>query len=319
MTTVLIGPWNDPNNPYLNSGRGQGTAAYIDGAGVAHDWEWPTAAQRAQLAAGGWSIDAFRAAGYQGAPTNAQPSTVRVDTAVGTPALPTHAIVDANISALPPGTSVTTNPVPDIVGGGAWYFLNDGPLWISNDTPAWVRDNLIWQHGGMMAARPGEFLPIPPSPVPVAPGDGTSIGPAPAQGPGVTGLVGDVLGIAGRIRDAVGGVVGGAADAVSGIAGGLLAQAGKVIETLAPTVSELALGLTSRFGDLASFIGDNLASVGEFASSMADGIASGLSTVVDDALHWLLGQLMGMVGVLVEPLRIIVRNLYGNLQPGGAI
>lgn len=215
---------------------------------------------------------------------------------------------------LAPAGPVSGPPEPEQVGPlsgveGLWMDTVSGPAWIPYGVPPWVAVSIIDQAGGLVEA-------IPRGPV-AAPSVGfPAVGPAPSGGAtapaGLSGLpriAQDVVTTARGLLAGAGAIVGSVSGDVKDAAGRLLDKTRGIIDQLVPTISELAIGLTSKFADLAEFIGGNLADVGDFAGALAGGIAGGFSEVLSDAWTWLVSALASFFELLNAP----ARNLYNSL------
>lgn len=221
---------------------------------------------------------------------------------------------------------------------GEWIPGPNGPVWIPEGVPDWVVALILEQQGTGPAAQTGPSLgalpppvtPQPPGPG-VVPGQGPSsmpvpvplppppVGPLPPSSPGGGGLSGawnTIKETAEQILSRARQYIEPAAGFIGSTVEGILGAARDVASYLAPTISELALGLTSRFGDLASFIGGNLASVGELADNLANGMASGMSLVLDDAWAWMLRSLLGFFRLLARPVQALLEPMMRGAVMG---
>lgn len=209
----------------------------------------------------------------------------------------------------------------DAGGNGTYVIARDGTvLYFDRDLPDWVRENLLQQHGGRADAptstsRPPNVPPVPsrnPGPVPGAPPVGPGGVGGGGGGGGLSGLLDRVGAVKDRIVDGVGGMVGGVASSVGDIAGGLINATREVVRLLAPTVAELALSLTHRVADTLGFIGNNLASVGDFAGALAAGLYEPFSELFGDAWTWFARGFLALFRAITSPLASALTALYSQ-------
>lgn len=256
-------------------------------------------------------------------------------------------LVEQNGGALPAAVTAPPDPAPGApppdpadpgpnntaAPQGDWVIANDGtPLYFAPGLPDWVIRDQLDQHGGLRPpGEPGPVQVTPPGragpgpggnvanvPPPGAPGSplpppGT-VAPSPGLVPRVIGAVGtvasDVADIAGRVLGAARDLLGPIGDVVGNVVGTLLDGTRKVIDFLVPTISELALGLTNKFADLAGFIGGHLADVGDFAGAMAGGMYEALAGIFDAPFVWLVKGLLWFLRLLGRPLTRLYDELY---------
>ena len=228
--------------------------------------------------------------------------------------------------------SVNANPTE---GPGMYVIAADGtPVWIDPAMPSWVIASLLEPHGGLAPGAP--VIPVPPvapvvTPPAGAPGGGATsfpvpvplppppVGPLPPppSGPSivntVTGAVGSIVNtvtdIAAKIRDGAAAVLGPVGNVLGSALDTVLGATRSIINQLVPTVSELALGLTSKFSDLASFIGGNLADLGDFAGAFAGGMYEALTGAFADAWSWLFRALLAFLRGIGNPASELTRGL----------
>lgn len=223
-----------------------------------------------------------------------------VETAAQTIAIPgdlpawvTPELIAEAAATLPPTDSVTQGP------NGALVLIDTpyGPVYAAPGAPEWVTENAIAQ--AKAAFESNTPTPAPPPPTPVMPSP--------------TGVVAVIAGTARAVLDRVGGLIKPAATAVRDVATGVMDSAKAILDRLLPTIQELAIGLTSRFADLASNIASKTIDFGTYSYQLAIDAANAMGAVLDEAWSWILKALVGFLNVLLAPLTSLYKSLTSNL------
>lgn len=173
-----------------------------------------------------------------------------------------------------------------------------GTVYIAPGAPQWVNDNAIAQ-----AKAAFEAIGTPPAPPP----------PPPPPAPSPTGVIATVVGAAQGVVNRAIDLIKPAASAVAGVAGGVVDATLSVINKLVPTIQELAIGLTSRFADLASNIAAKTIDFGTYSFQLAVDAANAMGGVLEEAWSWILNALVRFFSVLLAPLESLAKSLTSNL------
>ena len=210
--------------------------------------------------------------------------------------LPTWAtpeLVAEAAATLPMGDQVAEEQAPTLVLVDTPY----GAVYFAPGAPDWVNANAVAQ------AKAAFETGTPPAPPP----------PPPPPPPSPTGVIATVVGAAQGIVTRAIDLIRPAASAVAGVAGGVVDATLGVINTLVPTIQELAIGLTSRFADLASNIAAKTIDFGTYSFQLAVDAANAMGAVLEEAWSWILKALVGFFSVLLAPLESLAKSLTSNL------
>ena len=173
-----------------------------------------------------------------------------------------------------------------------------GIVYLAPGAPDWVNANAIAAISAGFNVSDPFRPPVPELPPAV---------PSPA------GVISAVTDAARALADRAGGLIRRGAEAVSGVASGVLDTVLGVINNLVPTIQELAIGLTSRFADLASNVASKTIDFGTYSFQLAVDAANAMGGVLDEAWSWILKALVGFLSVLLAPLESLAKSLTANL------
>jgi len=222
-----------------------------------------------------------------------------VETAGQTIAIPgdmptwaTPELVAEAAATLPPTDSVTQGP------NGALVLVDTpyGAVYFAPGAPDWVNANAVAQ--AKAAFESGNPTPPPPPPTPVEPSP--------------TGVITTVTDAGGDILKRTGQFIFGAAGAVQGVATGVADTVASITAKLIPTIQELAIGLTSRFADLASNIAAKTIDFGTYSFQLAVDAANAMGGVLDEAWTWIYDALASLMRLLSMPLEALYNTIVGE-------
>lgn len=240
------------------------------------------------------------------------------------------------------GFDVSTTGSALAPGSPAWFDAMAGAGYtVSPDMPSFVIAGYPPIYSDPEPDRPP---PVTPNPAPSgSPGTGSGAGSSPTPSanrvppPGTTGLpnsgmptipggppgnnntwiipdLDPLRDVAGRIRDAVGGLLGAVFDGISAVVGRLSGTVRDLAQAVLPTIEELATAIASTATGALSFLADNLTDMADFGATLAGALVEPLYALLDAGGEKVRDWLLGLLRALTVALTRIQQQLLGSLD-----